>query len=95
MHNFLLLSTIDNTRELREALAEIRTEHGELLSVEKIYFSDWERGRIDPGEVEEAVKSARVILVDIRGQTEFTDRLRELITRSAATVVVLVGGSRD
>jgi cobalamin biosynthesis Mg chelatase CobN len=95
VHNFLLLSTIDNTRELREALAEIRAEYGEILSVEKIYFSDWERGRIDPREVEEAVKSARVILVDIRGQTEFTDQLRELITRSAATVVVLVGGSRN
>ncbi len=95
MVDFLLLSTIDNTRELREALAEIRAEYGEILSVKKIYFSDWERGTIDPGQVEEAVKSAWVILVDIRGQTEFTDRLRELVTGSAATVVVLVGGGRD
>ncbi len=95
VNSFLLLSTIDNTRELREALAEIRAEYGEILSVKKIYFSDWERGRIDPKEVEEAAKSARVILVDIRGQTEFTDRIRELMTGSTATVVVLVGGSRD
>ncbi|MGQ5711431.1 cobaltochelatase subunit CobN [Desulforudis sp. DRI-14] len=95
MNSFLLLSTIDNTRELREALAEIGAEYGEILSVKKIYFSDSERGAIDPVELEEAVKSARVILVDIRGQTEFTDQLRELITGSAATVVVLVGGSRD
>lgn len=95
MSRFLLLSTIDNTRELREALAEIRAEYGEILSVTKIYFSDWERGRIDPVEVEEAARSSRVILVDIRGQTEFTDHLRELVIGSAATVVVLVGGSRD
>lgn len=95
MVNFLLLTTMDNTRELREALTEIRAEYGEILSVKKIYFSDWERGKIDPAEVEEAARSSRVILVDIRGQTEFTDRLRELVAGSAATVVVLVGGSRD
>ena len=35
MVDFLLLSTIDNTRELREALAEIRAEYGEILSVKK------------------------------------------------------------
>lgn len=95
MINFLLLTTIDNTRELREALTEIRAEYGEILAVKKIYFSDWEREKIDLKEVEEAVKSASVILVDVRGQTEFTDQLRDLIAGSTATVVVLVGGSRD
>lgn len=92
---FLLLTTIDNTRELREALAEIRAEYGDILSMKKIYFSDWERGAIDPAEVEKAVRSSRIILVDIRGQTEFTDRLQDLLAGRDAAVVVLVGGSRD
>jgi cobalamin biosynthesis Mg chelatase CobN len=93
---FLLLTTIDNTRELREALAEIKAEYGEILSLRKVYFSDWERGELELAQVEEVVRSADVILVDIRGQTELTDHLRKIIPESrAATVVVLVGGSRE
>ncbi len=93
---FLLLTTIDNTREFREALAEIKAEYGEILSLRKVYFSDWERGELELTQVEEVVRSADVILVDIRGQTELTDHLRKIIPESrATTVVVLVGGSRE
>ncbi len=94
MINFLLLSTLDNTRELREAMKEIKEEYGEILSLRKIYFSDWDK-KPDYTQMEEAISNAQVILVDIRGQSPFTDWVRQAIAGSSAIVAVLVGGHRD
>lgn len=94
MTNFLLFSTLDNTRELREAMKEIKGEYGEILSLRKIYFSEWDK-KPDYTRMKEAINQAQVILVDIRGQSRFTDWVRQAIADSSAVVTVLIGGHRD
>ena len=94
MTNFLLFSTLDNTRELREAMKEIKGEYGEILSLRKIYFSEWDK-KPDYTRMKEAINEAQVILVDIRGQSRFTDWVRQAIADSSAVVTVLIGGHRD
>lgn len=93
MVKFLLLSTIDNTRELRDALSDLKAEHGDILSLKKVYLHDLEKQRISPEEVEREVRTSQVILVDIRGQSRMSDLLQKLLPKSKATIVVLVGGS--
>lgn len=89
---FLLLSTIDNTRELRDAVSELKAQHGNILSLRKVYLNDLEKGRISPEEVEKEVRASHIILADIRGQSGMSDLLQELLPRSKATIVVLIGG---
>jgi len=93
MVRFLLLTTIDNTQELRDAVSELKAEYGDILSLRKIYLSDLDRGRISPDEVKNELDASQVVLVDIRGQSAMSDYLQELLPRSQATIVVLIGGS--
>ena len=93
--HFLLLSTAEGTRELEYALADIKESYGEIIRLQKISFAYWEQGRLTLEEVEKAIAWAQVILVAIMGQTELTDHLLRLLPRSSATIVVLIGGSRD
>ena len=93
MVKFLLFSTIDNTRELRDAVSELKAEHGDILSLRKIFLNDLEKGQISLAEVEEEVQTSHIILVDIRGQGGMSDLLQELLPQTKATIVVLIGGS--
>ncbi|MFC1994545.1 magnesium chelatase subunit H [Chloroflexota bacterium] len=93
MVKFLLLSTIDNTRELRDGVSELKTEHGDILSLRKVYLNDLEKERISLDEIEEEVRTSHIILVDIRGQGKMSDFLQELLSQTKATIVVLIGGS--
>jgi len=93
MVRFLLLSTIDNTRELRDAVSELKAGHGDILSLRKVYLNDLEKGRISLDEIEEEVRTSHIILVDIRGQGKMSDLLQELLPQTKATIVVLIGGS--
>jgi len=93
MVRFLLFSTIDNTRELRDAVSELKAEHGDILSLKKIFLNDLEKGRLSLEEVEREVQTSHIILVDIRGQSGMSDFLQELLPQTKATIVVLIGGS--
>lgn len=93
MVRLLLITTIDNTRELRDAVSEIKSEHGNILTLRKIFPNDLEKGQILREEVEEELQASQIVLVDIRGQGEMSDFLQELLPRSEATIVVLIGGS--
>jgi len=93
MVKFLLLSTIDNTRELRDAVSELKAGHGDILSLRKVYLNDLEKGQIPLDEIEEEVRTSHIILVDIRGQSGMSDSLQELLPQTKATIVVLIGGS--
>lgn len=93
MVKFLLFSTIDNTRELRNAVSELKAEHGDILSLRKIYLADLDKGRISLEEVERELYASQIVLVDIRGQSGLSDYLQELLPQSKATIVVLIGGS--
>ncbi|MCK4580086.1 MAG: hypothetical protein KAU10_01955, partial [Dehalococcoidia bacterium] len=93
MVKFLLFSTLDNTRELRDAVTEIKAEHGDILSLRKIFLNDLEKGRISLEEVENELQASQLVLIDVRGQSGMSDLLQELIPQSKATVVVLIGGS--
>jgi len=93
MVKFLLFSTIDNTRELRDAVSELKAEHGDILSLRKIFLNDLEKGQISLAEVEEEVQASHIILVDIRGQGGMSDLLQELLPQTKATIVVLICGS--
>lgn len=90
---FLLLSTIDNTRELRDAVSDLRAQLGNVLSLRKIFLNDLEKGRISLEEIKTELQTSQIVLVDIRGQSEISDQLEELFAQNLATVVVLVGGS--
>jgi cobaltochelatase CobN len=93
MVKFLLFSTIDNTRELRDAVSELKAEHGDILSLRKIFLNDLEKGRASLEEVEEDLRISQIVLVDIRGQSGMSDLLQELLPQTKATIVVLIGGS--
>ncbi len=93
MVRFLLFSTMDNTRELREAVSELKIEHGNILSLRKIYLHDLEKGQISLDEVERELQTSQIILVDIRGQSGISDFLQKLLPQTKATIVVLIGGS--
>ena len=93
MIKLLLLSTLDNTRELRDAVSELRREHGEILSLRKIYLNDLEKERISLDEAKRELDTSQIILVDIRGQSGMSDFLQEVLPQSKATIVVLIGGS--
>ena len=93
MVKLLLLSTIDNTRELRDAVSELKAGHGDILSLRKVYLNDLEKGQIPLDEIEEEVWTSHIILVDIRGQSRMSDSLQELLPQTKATIVVLIGGS--
>ncbi len=93
MVKFLLLSTIDNTRELRDAVSELKAEHRDILSLRKIYLNDLEKGQISLDEIERELDASQIILVDIRGQGKMSDSLQALLPQTKATIVVLIGGS--
>jgi len=93
MVKFLLFSTIDNTRELRDAVCELKAEHGDILSLRKIFLNDLEKGKISLEEIEEELQTSQIVLVDIRGQSGMSDFLQELLPQSQAIIVVLIGGS--
>lgn len=93
MVKFLLFSTIDNTRELRDAVSELKAAHGDILSLRKMFPNDLDKGRISLQEIERELQTSQIVLVDIRGQSALSDHLQELLPRSKATIVVLIGGS--
>jgi len=93
MVKFLLLSTIDNTRELRDAVSELKADYGDILSLRKVFLNDLEKGRISLEEIEQELQTSQIVLVDVRGQSAISDHLQELLPRSEATIVVLIGGS--
>jgi len=95
MVKFLLFSTLDNTRELRDAVSELKAERGDIFSFRKIFLNDLEKKRISLGEIEGELQTSQIVLVDIRGQSGLSDHLEELLPRSEATIVVLIGGSTD
>jgi cobaltochelatase CobN len=95
MVKFLLFSTIDNTRELRDAVSELKAEHGDILSLRKVYLDDLDKGRISLEEIESEVRASQIILVDIRGQSKSSDYLKELLPQVKATIVVLIGGGSN
>ena len=95
MINFLMLTTVDNTWELRQAIREIIAERGEVITVRKMYLDDLDRGRLSLGEIEEAIMSSDIILVDVRGQTRITEYLPRFFDQSNATVVVFPIGSTE
>jgi len=93
MIKLLMFSTIDNTRELRDAVSELKAEHGDIISIRKIYLNDFEKGQISLDEIERELDASQIILVDIRGQSGMSDFLQELLPQTKATIVVLIGCS--
>jgi cobaltochelatase CobN len=93
MVRFLLFSTLDNTRELRDAITELKRDYGNIFSLRKIYLNDLEKGQISLDEVERELQTSHIILVDIRGQSGMSDFLQKHLSQAEATIVVLIGGS--
>ncbi len=93
MTRLLLLSTLDSTAELRDAVSELKREYGDIFSLRKIYLNDLERERISLDEVKRELDSSQIILVDVRGQSGMSDFLQEVLPQCRATIVVLIGGS--
>ncbi len=93
MVKFLMLTTLDNTWELLQAIREIKSEYGEIIAVRKLYLDDLDRGRLSLGEIEQAIQSSDIILVDVRGQTRITEYMSRFFSQSEATIVVFPIGS--
>ncbi len=90
----LLLSTINNTLSLREAVGMVRREYGDIVRVQKVYFDDYEKGDVSLEPLERAISGSDIILVDVRGETRVGRELPRMLAGSKnKTIVTLIGGS--
>ncbi len=95
MIRILALTSMDNTADLNDAAARVRTGHGEICSIKKLYFRDFEPHSASLDPVRAAVASADIILVDVRSDTRLGRSLPELLAGRNTTVVVLIAVSNE
>ncbi len=95
MKKILFLTTLNDTRPLKEALDSIKREYGEIVRVTKVYLDEYERPDIPLDPLREAIAESDIILIDIRGDIRVLRELRPLIKASQKTIVVLLGASPE
>jgi len=94
MKKILALTTINNTVALKGAVEKIRSEHGNIVEIKKIYFDDYENPDISLEPIEAEINSSDIILVDIRGDIRVGRELRGMLKGKERTIVVLIAGSQ-
>jgi cobaltochelatase CobN len=94
MKKILALTTIGNTKTLKEAVWKIKREYGNILEVEKVYLHEYEFPDISLEPIEKAINEADIILVDIRGDVRIARELPKILEGKNKTIVVLVAGSQ-
>ncbi|MGB9838753.1 cobaltochelatase subunit CobN [Methanothermobacter sp.] len=93
MKRILAVTTINNTASLKEALMKIRDEHGDIVSIKKVYLEKYEDPSVPMDELERDVEEADVVLVDIRGNERIGRELPGILDGMDKTVITLVWGS--
>ena len=95
MIHMLALTAMDSSADLNDAAARIAAAHGDVLSIEKLYFRDFEPQRISLDPVRSALSRADIVLIDVRSDTRLGRSLPALLAGHNKTVVVLIAVSND
>ena len=93
MKRILAVTTMNNTASLKEALTRIREEHGDIVSITKVYLEKYEDPRVPMDDVAEYIDESDIILVDIRGNERIGRELPGILRDRDKTVISLVWGS--
>jgi len=91
----LALTAMDNSADLNGAAVRLRAEHGDLCTIQKFYFNDFESHSASLDPVRAAVRTADIILIDVRSDTRLGRSLPSLLEAQDKTVVVLIAVSND
>ncbi len=91
----LALTTVNNTVPLKTAMNDILHEHGPVIELNKVFFSDYEDPDVPLDPLKEYAKKADLIMIDVRGDHRASRELFPVVRQSSATVVVLLGTSPD
>ncbi len=93
LKKILALTTVNNTLPLKTAMDKILQEHGKILEIRKVFFSDYEDPDVPLEPLKDYAGKADLIMIDVRGDHRASRELFPVINQSSATVVVLVGTS--
>ena len=91
----LALTAMDNSADLNDAAARIHAAHGDICSIKKLYFKDFESHSATLDPVREAVAGADIILIDVRSDTRLGRSLPALLAGHNKTVIVLIAVSNE
>jgi len=91
----LALTAMDSSADLSDAATRILSEYGSVLSIEKLYFRDFEAHDADLGPVKAAIARADIVLIDVRSDTRLGRSLPTLLAGRDITVVVLIAVSNE
>lgn len=95
MIRILALTAMDNSADLNGAAGRLRAEHGDLCSIQKFYFNDFESHSASLEPVREAVAAADIILIDVRSDTRLGRSLPDMLAGQNKTVAVLIAVSNE
>ena len=95
MIRILALTAMDSSADLNDAVTQVTAQYGDVLSIKKQYFQDFESQNKSLDPVREALKRADIILIDVRSDTRLGRSLPALLAGHKKTVVVLIAVSND
>ena len=65
MIRILALTAMDSSADLNDAVAQVTARQGNVLSMEKLYFRDFEQHNTSLDPVREALRRADIILIGL------------------------------
>lgn len=95
MIQILLLTSLDTTLALKNALDAVTAAYGPILSLKKYYFKEYEAPDTSLQGIKSAIAEADIIVIDTRSDTRVSRSLPGLLAGASKTVVVLVGATAE
>lgn len=95
MIRILALTTLNNSAGLKQACDELRARYGQVCSLQKIYFKDYESPDAPFASLHAAIREADLVLVDVRSDSRLGREIPGLLREYTGTVVVLVGAGPE